>query len=48
MEEGEGSSIHDKEAKGQNISIVNAETKSKEHQANGHQATQVQETNENT
>jgi hypothetical protein len=48
IEKGKRASIHDKEAKGQNISVVNAETKSNEHQANGHKATGEKETNENT
>jgi hypothetical protein len=35
MDEGEGDSIHDKEAKGQNINVGNAETKSNRHKGKG-------------
>jgi hypothetical protein len=39
MEEGEGAFSHEKEAKGQNISVGNAETKSNGHQNRGEQET---------
>jgi hypothetical protein len=42
MEEGEGASNHDKEAKGQNISVGNAETESNRHQARGEQETLIE------
>jgi hypothetical protein len=39
MEEGEGAFSHEKEAKGQNISVGNAETKSNTHKNRGEQET---------
>jgi hypothetical protein len=41
MEEGEGYFSHDKEAKGQNISVDNAETKSNGHRSRGEQETLI-------
>jgi hypothetical protein len=42
MEEGEGASNHDKEAKGQNIIVGNAETKSNEHKGRGEKETLIE------
>ena len=42
MEEGEGAFNHDKEAKGQNINIGNAETESNGHQDRGEQETLIE------
>jgi hypothetical protein len=42
MEEGEGASSHDKEAKGQNIRVGNAETESNGHKGRGEQETLIE------
>jgi hypothetical protein len=42
MEEEEGASIHDKEAKVQNTSVGNVETESNEHRARGQQETLIE------
>jgi hypothetical protein len=42
MEEGEGASNHDKEAKGQHISVGNVETKSNRHKGRGEQETLIE------
>jgi hypothetical protein len=42
MEEGEGAFSHDKEAKGQNISVGNAETESNGHKGRGEQETLIE------
>jgi len=42
MEEGEGASSHDKEAKGQNIRVGNAKIESNRHKANGEQETLIE------
>jgi phosphomevalonate kinase len=42
MEEGEGALSHDKESKGQNISVGNAETKSNGHMSRGEQETLIE------
>jgi hypothetical protein len=42
MEEGEGDSNHDKEAKGQNISVGKAKTESYRDQARGEQETLIE------
>jgi hypothetical protein len=42
MEEGEGAFSHDKEAKGQNISVGNVETESNGHQARGEHETLIE------
>ena len=42
MEEGEGASSHDKEVKGQNINVGNADTESNGHQARGEQETLIE------
>jgi hypothetical protein len=41
MEEGEGASRHDKEAKGHNISVGNAETESNGHKGRGEKETLI-------
>jgi hypothetical protein len=42
MEEGEGAFGHEKEAKGQNISVDNAETYSNGHRSRGEQETSIE------
>ena len=42
MEEGDGSSIHDKEAEGQNIRFGNVETESNKHKGRGEQETLIE------
>jgi hypothetical protein len=41
MEVGEGDSIHDKKAKGKNISVGNVDTKSNGHQGRGEEETLI-------
>jgi hypothetical protein len=42
MEEGEGASIHDKEAEGQNTRVGNAETDSNGHKGKGEKETSIE------